>query len=110
MFDPFVLRVDVVRERFGEGYPFSIPAIASLERLELHPKVTYLVGENGSGKSTLVEAIAVAAGLNAEGGSNNFQFSTRSSESPLWKALRIVRRARRPRTSFFLRAESYFNL
>jgi kynurenine formamidase len=29
--------------------------------------VTFVVGENGSGKSTLIEAIAVAAGLNAEG-------------------------------------------
>ena len=30
--------------------------------------MTFLVGENGSGKSTLIEAIAVAAKLNAEGG------------------------------------------
>jgi predicted ATPase len=39
--------------------------------------VTFLVGENGSGKSTLIEAIAVAAGFNAEGGSRNFRFTTR---------------------------------
>lgn len=32
------------------------------------PKVTFLVGDNGAGKSTLVEAMAVAAGFNAEGG------------------------------------------
>lgn len=41
--------------------------------------MTYLVGENGSGKATLLEAIAVAAGMNAEGGSSNFAFSTRAS-------------------------------
>jgi predicted ATPase len=112
MFDPFILRIDFMREKEGDRsvYPFSIPAIAALERLELHPKVTYFVGENGSGKSTLLEAIAVAAGFNPEGGSNNFHFSTRSSESDLSKSLRLVRRARRPRTGFFLRAESYFNV
>jgi predicted ATPase len=91
-------------------YPFSIPAIRGLEVLPLHPKVTYLVGENGSGKSTLLEAIAVIMGFNAEGGSTNFRFQTRRSESPLWQTLRIVRGVRRPRTGFFLRAESYFNL
>ncbi len=60
-------------------------------RLELGPGVTFLVGENGSGKSTLVEAIAVAAGVNAEGGSRNFAFATRSSESSLRGSLRIGR-------------------
>jgi predicted ATPase len=78
--------------------------------MTLHPRVTYLVGENGSGKSTILEAIAVAAGFNAEGGSSNFHFSTRRSESRLCDALRLVRSSRRPRTGFFLRAESYFNL
>lgn len=82
----------------------------SLESLDLHPKVTFFVGENGTGKSTLVEAIAVAAGFNAEGGSRNFRFATRRSESPLCQALRLVRGARRPRNGFFLRAESYFNV
>lgn len=68
------------------------------------------MGENGSGKSTLVEAIAVAAGFNAEGGSRSFTFSTRSSESSLGGALRIGRAPGRERSSFFLRAESYYNV
>lgn len=58
----------------------------------------------------LLEAIAVAAGLNAEGGSRNFTFSTRPSHSDLHERLRLVRGARRPRTEFFLRAESFFNV
>jgi len=49
-------------------YPFNIPAIASIETLDLDWPVTFLVGENGSGKSTLLEAIAVGAGLNSRGG------------------------------------------
>lgn len=91
-------------------YPFSIPAIGKLETLKLHPKVTFFVGENGSGKSTLLEAIAVAAGFNPEGGSKNFSFSTRASESELHQALRLVRGVKRPRTGYFLRAESFFNV
>ena len=91
------------------GYPWHLAVIAALaEGIELHPKVTYLVGENGSGKSTLLEAIAVAAGMNPEGGSSNFAYSTRDSHSVLSDAIRLVRGTRRPRTDFFLRAESMF--
>ena len=91
-------------------YPFSIPAVRQLDELELHPHVTLLAGENGSGKSTLVEAIAVAAGFNAEGGSRHMTVSTRPSHSVLHKHLRLVRGTRRPRTGYFLRAESFFNV
>jgi predicted ATPase len=72
--------------------------------------VTLFAGENGSGKSTLVEAIAVAAGFNAEGGSRSVTMSTRPSHSELHKHLRLVRGTRRPKTGYFLRAESFFNV
>jgi len=91
-------------------YPFSIPSIQSLDELELDARVTFLIGENGAGKSTLIEAIAVLAGFNAEGGSKNFRFGTRRSESRLHQFMRPVRGHRRPRDGFFLRAESYFNV
>lgn len=78
--------------------------------LRLGPGVTFLVGDNGSGKSTLLEAVAVAIGLNAEGGSRSFGFATRSSESSLHAAIRIGRAPGRERGSFFLRAESYYNV
>jgi predicted ATPase len=84
--------------------------VRKLGTLELDPKVTFLVGENGSGKSTLVEAIAVAAGFNAEGGSKNFNFATRRSESSLHETFRLTRGIRREKDGFFLRAESYFNV
>jgi len=101
-----------VRDRIAnpDQYPFSIPAVAAADGLSLHPRVTYFVGENGSGKSTLLEGIATAAGFNPEGGSMNLRFATRSSESSLADALRLVRSVRRPRTGFFLRAESFFNV
>jgi predicted ATPase len=102
----------LVRDRVRDFkvYPFSIPSIQSLDELELDAKLTFLIGENGSGKSTLIEAIAVLAGFNAEGGSKNFRFGTRRSESCLHELMRPVRGHRRPRDGFFLRAESYFNV
>jgi predicted ATPase len=103
-----VLKRDEVAD--FEEYPFSIPAVKALDRLDLHPQVTLLAGENGSGKSTLVEAIAVAAGFNAEGGSRNMQFGTRTSHSELHQHLRLVRGTRSPKTGYFLRAESFFNV
>lgn len=110
--ESFLRAVRLREDKIGsfDLYPFSIPAIRNLGELEISPKVTAFLGENGSGKSTLLEAIAVAAGFNPEGGSMNFRFSTRSSESELWRALRLVRGIRKPRTGYFFRAESYFNV
>lgn len=93
-----------------DRYPFSLAAVRPLDRLELHPAVTFFVGENGSGKSTLLEAIAVASGFNAEGGSKNFRFGTRDSHSELHRYLRITRGLQRPRDGYFLRAESFYNV
>ncbi|WP_306357085.1 MULTISPECIES: AAA family ATPase [unclassified Nocardia] len=95
------------------GYPFDLPVVRHLDRvgaLALSPTVTFLVGENGSGKSTLIEAIAVAAGMNAEGGSQNYRFATRASESELGDHLVLRWGTRKPRSRFFLRAESYYNV
>ncbi len=93
-----------------DAYPFSLPAIQNLQTFQPHPSVTFFIGENGSGKSTLLEAIAVACRFNPEGGSANFSFDTRASHSELHKYLRIVRGVRRPRTGYFLRAESFYNV
>lgn len=108
----FIRSVTLLRDRVPgfDAYPFSIPAVRHLETLALDPAVTFVVGENGSGKSTLVEAIAVAAGLNAEGGTTGFNFATRGSHSELHDALRLTRGAARPQMAFFLRAESFFNV
>jgi predicted ATPase len=91
-------------------YPFSLPAIRGLERLALNSAVTFVIGENGCGKSTLIEAIAVAWGFNAEGGSRNFQFGTRPSHSSLSDCLTLVKGVDRPTDGYFLRAESFFNV
>ena len=72
--------------------------------------MTFLVGETGTGKSTLLEAVSVAIGFNAEGGTRNFNFSTRVSHSQLHACLRMVRSYLRPGDGYFLRAESFFNV
>jgi predicted ATPase len=108
----YIVEVGLRREKVEsfDEYPFSLAAVRTLEMLKLHPAVTFFVGENGSGKSTLLEAIAVAFGFNAEGGSKNFNFGTRESHSELHRYLRVGRGVRRPRDGFFLRAESFYNL
>lgn len=57
-----------------------------------------------------MEAIAVAWGFNAEGGTKNFRFGTRVSHSELEQYLRLSRGVKRPNDGFFLRAESFFNV
>jgi flagellar biosynthesis/type III secretory pathway ATPase len=55
---PYVLGFQ--RLYWGEGFPFSVPAIAAIERLGLGQPVTLLTGDNGSGKSTILEGLCSA--------------------------------------------------
>ncbi|MEV4641566.1 AAA family ATPase [Actinoplanes sp. NPDC049548] len=89
-----------------------IPAVAALleHGLNIPAGVTFLVGENGSGKSTLIEALAVAHGLNPEGGSRDARHSSRVTESPLGEALKVVRTPGRRANAYFLRAETMHGL
>lgn len=109
---PYLLHLELLRERVPsfDRYPYSLPAFRNLDRLLFHPKVTFFIGENGTGKSTLLECIAVSCDLNPEGGSRNFRFATRSSHSALNECVRLARAPPRPGDSYFLRAESFFNV
>src|SRR5476649_952326 len=93
-----------------DSFPFNIPAVREIGNINFHPNVTFFVGENGSGKSTVLEAIAVALGFGAEGGTKNVQFKTAESVSLLHNALRLARGTPKPRDGYFLRAESFFNV
>jgi predicted ATPase len=67
---PYLLKAELRRERVPsfDHFPFAVPAIREMGTLNLHPAVTFFVGENGTGKSTLLEALAISCGFNAEGG------------------------------------------
>lgn len=107
----YVRAVELSGELPNDSYLWDVPAVRHLReagRLEFSHDVTFLVGENATGKSTLLEAIAVACGFNAEGGSRNFRFSTKDTHSELHHALTVVRSAY-PKDGFFLRAESLYN-
>lgn len=92
------------------NYIRNIPAIYSVNQQEFSNNITFFVGENGTGKSTLLESIAVAYGFNPEGGNKNFNFSTVETHSGLHQAITVVKGVSKPRSNFFLRAESFYNV
>lgn len=106
-----IKRIYLEKEKIDswENYPFTIDIVKNFESIEFQSPVTFLIGENGVGKSTFIEAIAVSCGLNAEGGSQNFRFSTQNTTSNLSDYLRIEM-YNRPKTKFFLRAENFYNV
>ncbi len=96
-----------------ENYLSHLPVVKNLRKMDgiqLSKNVTFMVGENGVGKSTLIEGIAVAMGFNPEGGTINFNFSTKQSHSDLHNYLTISRGYKKQRDGFFLRAESFYNV
>jgi predicted ATPase len=90
------------------GFPFTVPAIATLTTLDLSAPVTFFVGENGSGKSTLLEGIAAATDLPALGAAADvWRDDSLAAAQALGRALRASWR-HRTRHGFFLRAEDFF--
>jgi predicted ATPase len=108
---PYVREISIRDDaQFDEDdYPFTIPAVRNMDTISPHADVTFFVGENGAGKSTVLEAIAVAMGLPSEGGSRDV-YRQEQDVSSLQECLKIVKSFRAPKASFFLRAESLFNV
>ena len=109
----FINKIFLAKEIPCGNYLKELPVVKNLIKMDgIHftHNVTFLVGENGVGKSTLTEALAVASGFNAEGGTVNFDFATRASHSNLHEYLGVSRGYRRWKDGFFLRAESFYNV
>ena len=108
----FIKEIELKRELIDDfnKYPFNIEYVKNFDKLIIDTPVTFIIGENGSGKSTFIEALAISCGLNAEGGTQNFMFSTRESHSNLHKYLKINHFQIKCTTKFFLRAESFYNV
>lgn len=111
MNDLFVQEIILKKDKIEnfDIYPFNIEVVKNFESIKFNSPVTFLVGENGIGKSTFIEALAVALNLNPEGGTQNFNFKTHNSHSNLSDYLKIIT-FRVPKTKFFLRAESFYNV
>lgn len=108
----YIDRVRLERLPNADSYLHRLPVVRNLWEkggLTFESNVVVFVGENGTGKSTLLEAMAVAMGFNAEGGTRNYLFSTSATHSDLWKSVVLTRTAYRPRDGYFLRAESLYN-
>ena len=88
-------------------FPFNLPVIESLERLDFTTPVTFLVGENGSGKSTLLEALACAIGSVTVGSESVKTDQTLGAVRKLAKQFKLAWRTKTNR-GFFLRAEDFF--
>ena len=107
---PYLKSVELLLEEGDENtYPFNIRAVKDIDGFEFHKDMTIFVGENGSGKSTILEGIALAFGFSAEGGSRDHLVEGEDTSSKLHKSLRLIRGLSKPRDSFFLRAESFYN-
>jgi predicted ATPase len=106
-------KITLLRDRVEDwkSYPFSVPAISSLEELALRSRICFFAGENGTGKSTLLEAIAVHYGFGREGGTRSFSNDTTESNHSVDPLVRVLRLSFDKRTGagYFLRAESFFN-
>jgi predicted ATPase len=92
-------------------YPFSVPAIAALTRLDFRSRDTFFAGENGTGKSTLLEAIAAHIGFGREGGNRDMSHESTDSVhavDPLVRALRLSF-DKRSGEGFYFRAESLYS-
>ncbi len=88
-------------------FPFTVPAIHTLETLEFTSPVTFLVGENGSGKSTVLEALAAAARMVTVGSESASTDPSLAAVRRLADRLKLVW-SRRIHRGFFMRSEDFF--
>lgn len=104
----FLRGVELSADAPSVGFPFELEAVRQIATVEF-AGVTVLVGDNGTGKSTIVEALALVADFNAEGGGRNLRFATHSTHSALHEHL-SPRWKKRPAWGWFLRAETFYGM
>jgi predicted ATPase len=91
----------------AQGFPFNLPLVQALDKLEFTTPVTFFVGENGTGKSTLLEAIACAVDAVTVGSESLRTDKSLADIRRLAQALKLAW-GKRTHRGFFLRAEDFF--
>ena len=86
----FINGFDILWDEIDD-YVADIKSLRSVDQFMFNKPVTFFCGENGSGKSTLLEALAIKNGLNPEGGTRNYDFSTYDSYSSLHKHMSLCK-------------------
>ena len=94
-------------ERLDGRFPFNVPLMRGLGKIEFLAPVSILVGENGTGKSTLIEVLACASGVVSIGTDQVQRDPTLKNIRELAQYVRLVW-TKRTRKGFFLRAEDFF--
>lgn len=102
------LRQAALPEDRPDCWPYTIPALRDLARLEFDAPVTLLAGDNGTGKSTLLEALAVKLSMPAIGRVDAGRDETLAGLRPFARDMKLVFE-KRPVSKFFLRSEDFFN-
>ncbi len=110
--EQFLIQVEYIKDNLDSEseYPFNLDIVKTLDMLSFHKNVTFITWENWAWKSTLIEAIAIGSWLNGEWWSKNIHFSTENTHSELHNHLRIAKWYKQPKDSYFLRAESFYNV
>lgn len=89
-------------------FPYTVPFVRALDRLDFVAPLTFLVGENGSGKSTFLEALACAVGSITVGAESvNSDPTLEAVRDFARRSLRLTWSTRSKR-GFFLRSEDFF--
>ena len=81
----------------AEGFPFTIPSIATLTALRVTSPLVFLMGANATGKSTFLESLAIASNRVVVGGCDLKRDPSLDAIRPLARALKL---GWAPRTGF----------
>lgn len=90
------------------AFPFQVPFVRHLKRIDFTSPVTFLAGENGSGKSTFLEAMACAADSITVGAESVKTDKTLAAVRAFAYAHLKLSWSKRIRKGFFLRSEDFF--